>query len=132
MYQIDRGCGSVILTHAANHLRIVDCLHVIRQRPRIKKARRLGLAGSVGRKPGFRRGIDESLWKRMQLSQPEPVIIAHREGHVGPLEMFHRGNDIEERQLPNTLGIVNGQPVTYSATAIMPSKIEVTMSEQIH
>lgn len=67
----------------------------------------------------------------MRLREPEPVVIAHREGHVGPLEVFQRRDDIEQGEALHPPGMVDGQPVRDPGDTVMAGKKEAAVAKML-
>ncbi len=83
-------------------------------------------------KPYLRRGADQRFRKRVRLGEPEPMIIAHRERHVGALEMLERRDDVEHRQPLHPLRVIQRQPVRNAPATIVTGQQEARMPKLLH
>ena len=68
----------------------------------------------------------------MRLREPEPMIVAEREGHVGALEMLDGRHDVEHGQLLDAVGKVEGQAMGDAGAAIVRADQEPLMPEALH
>ena len=65
----------------------------------------------------------------MRLGEEEPVIVAHGEGHVGPLEMRQGRDDVQDAEPLDPLGMVQRQAVATRAPRSWPATDEALMPE---
>ena len=82
--------------------------------------------------PRVRRGIDQSLRKRVRLRKPEPVIVAECKGHVGALEMLERRNDVEHREFQDAVRLVEHQAMGHARAPVVPGQQEAMMAKVVH
>ena len=68
----------------------------------------------------------------MRLREPEPVVVTHGEGHIGPLEMLDRRDHVHDRELRHTLRVVERQPVRDARAAIVRHDAEGLVAERMH
>ena len=68
----------------------------------------------------------------MRLREPEPVVVAEPELHVGTLEMLDRRHDVEQRKLGHGRGMVERQTMAYSRAAIVCDDLEALEAEMRH
>jgi hypothetical protein len=68
----------------------------------------------------------------MRLGEPEPVVVAHREVHVGTLEMLDGRHDVEHSELLDPLRMVERQAMRQSRTAIVAADLEALEAERLH
>ena len=68
----------------------------------------------------------------MRLREPEPMVVAEREAHVGALEMLERRHDVEHRELLDPVGVIERQPVRHPRAAVVAAAAEAIVAERAH
>ena len=99
MVQINRRRGAVVFTNRGDRAGQMQSRQIIRTRFWVEEGFVLGFARCVQVKPIFDIAQDHAFRPIMRLCQPEPMIIAKAEGHIGAFEMFKRWDDIQDAKL---------------------------------
>ena len=68
----------------------------------------------------------------MRLGEPEPMVVAHGEGHVGALEVLDGGHDVEHGELLDPIGVIDRQAVRHPRAAVVAADQEAPMAEVLH
>lgn len=68
----------------------------------------------------------------MRLGEPEPVVVAEPEGHVGALEVFNRRQDVEHGKLDHTLWMVERKSMGNASSTVMTTDEEAFVSKVTH
>ena len=105
---------------------------VVLQRPLPEEARRLRLARRVRAEPHVRGRIDQLLREGMRLREPEPVVVAEREGHVRPLEVLDGRHDVHDGQALHPVRAVNRQAVRDAGAAVVRHHLEAAVAHERH
>ena len=68
----------------------------------------------------------------MRLGEPEPVVVAEREGHVGALEVLDGRHDVEHGELLDAVGIVERKAMRHPRAAVVAADQEARVPEVLH
>ena len=130
--EIDGRGGTIIFAHRGDRARVVGGAQIVGEGFVAKEAGKFGLARRMRIEPGRWGRIDEFFGKRVRLGKPEPMIVAEREGHVGPLEMLDRRDDVEHAETLDPVRVVEGQAMGNASAAIMRDHLEAVVAEIGH
>jgi hypothetical protein len=132
MFQVDAGGGAIILAHAHDRVRPAGSLEIVGQRIWVKKVSTFGFARGVCGKPRLGRRVDQYLGEWVWLREPEPMIVAERERHVGPLEMLDGRDDVEYGQPNHAPRMVERKPMRNAPSPVMAYNVKPLMPEVAH
>lgn len=132
MVQINTCRRAVILTNAHRNLRIADMGQVILQGFRMEKLLRGNGPAAMAQEPVFWISSDHTLGKRRRHRKIKPMRIGHRKGHVGSLKVFNCGDNIQNRQMGDTIWLIERHPMGNTRTTVMRHDRKPTMTEMIH
>ena len=132
MVQIYRRRGAVIFTDGSHRAWQVQCCQIIRARFRMKEGFILGFARCVQVKPIFDIAQDHAFWAIMRLRQPEPVIIAKAEGHIGAFEVLKRRDDIQYAKPFHRSWRIKCQPMRHTRAAVMGCDLKARKTKPRH
>src|SRR5262245_44562535 len=129
MLQIDCGGSAVVFAHADDRSRLSRRGKVVSQGIGMEEVCGFWLARGVRRKPGLGRRVDQEFGERMRLGEPEPVVVAKREGHVGALEMFDRRQNIQHCELDHALWVIEGKSMGKVSSEAMAASVEAVVTK---
>ena len=110
----------------------MECRQIIRTRFRVEEGFILWFARCVQIKPIFDITQDHAFWPVMRLGQPEPMIIAKAESHVGAFEMFKCWDDIQHTKSFHGFRRIQCQPMRNPCATIMRQDLKAWETEACH
>ncbi|HZH45474.1 MAG TPA: hypothetical protein VEY31_02455, partial [Roseococcus sp.] len=132
VFEVDGDGGAVVLADGGHRAGLAQRGQVVGPRLGGEEVAVLRLARGVDVEPALHVRLDQPLRAGMRLGQPEPVVVAEREGHVGLLQVMQRGDDVHHAEPLHRLGMVEGQAVGEAGAAVMARRLEDVVAEGSH